>query len=97
MNRTIFLLILLVLSVFHPAYSHTFKAIVGKESAEEVVLRDTATGDEWVAAEGDEIDGYRIVEITPSYVSIAKLGEGQVVFVTKIPINGEQRAIKVSP
>ena len=52
MNRTIFLLILLVFSVFHPAYSHTFKAIVGKESAEEVVLRDTATGDEWVAAEG---------------------------------------------
>jgi len=97
MKRTALLCFLLIFSVCCPAYSHTFEAIISDESAEEVVLCDTVTGDEWVAAVGDEVDGYRIVEITPSYVTIAKPGEDRVVFVTKIPINSEQRIIKISP
>jgi hypothetical protein len=97
MKRTALLSILLIHTFTTAAFSHTFEAIVRTGSIEEVILHDTVTGDEWVAAVGDVIDGYRIVEITPSYVTIAKPGEGRVVDVTKIPINGEHRSIKISP
>ncbi len=97
MKRTAFLCFLLTFSVCYPAYSHTFEAIISNKNVEEAVLHDTATGDDWVVTEGDEIDGYQIVKITPSYVTIAKPGEGRVVFVTQIPIINEQRILKINP
>jgi len=86
MKRTVILLILLTFALCQPAYSHTFEAIKTSESSAEVVLRDRATGEEWVAGVGDEIDGYRVVEITKDYVTISKPGEGRTIFVTRIPI-----------
>lgn len=97
MVRILTLLMLLTFIFCGPAYCHTFEVIRTSESSAEVILCDRATGEEWVVEVGDEIDGYRIIKITPSYVTIAKPGENRVVFLTKIPIKGEHRITKVSP
>jgi hypothetical protein len=80
-----------------PAYSHSLEALKVNESATKVILRDSATGNEWQAEEGDVIDGYRVVKITPGYVTIAYTGKDGKFFVTKITLKKVHRIIKERP
>jgi hypothetical protein len=97
MKRIIFLVLFSVFAICGPAYCHTFKAVDVSEGGAEAVLRDTITGDEWVVQVGDEIDGYRVVQITMEYVTIDHPGENGVFYSTEIPISRANHTIKVSP
>ena len=80
-----------------PAYSHTFKAIDIGGGESEALLRDTATGDEWLVQVGDEIDVYRVIQITEDYVTIGHLEDDGIFYTTDIPIGGVRHTIETTP
>lgn len=97
MKRIPFYLLFSFFVICGPAYCHTFEAIYVSEDATEAVLRDKAIGDEWMVKVGDEIDGYRVTQITMNYVTIIHSGENGVVYSTDIPIKHKKNIIKASP
>lgn len=97
MKRICFFVVVSIFAICGPAYCHTFKAIYVSKDGTEAVLRDKATGDEWMVQVGDEIDEYRIVQITMDHVTIVHPGENGVIYSTDIPINYKKHATKVSP
>ncbi len=88
MIKIVTLLLFLTLIICPNAYSHTFTAMKTGKNPAEVVLQDRATGQEWVVIVGDEIDGYRIDEITEDYVTISKMGDNRTINETRIPLEG---------
>ena len=67
-------LIIIFLTAFifaHSAYAQSFRVISISEDLE-AVLVDRETDEEWVASEGDEIEGWTIVEVTKARVVIRK-------------------------
>lgn len=53
-----------------------------------MILHDKSTGEEWLVEVGDDLRGYRVVEITEEYVTLAELGEDQTINMTQIPFGG---------
>ena len=93
MKRTlVFMIMLLTVFICSPAYSHDFEAM--KVDGEPLLI-DRETGEKWVIDVGVEIYGYRVIEITKGYVTVAKPGENRVILVTKIPLQGGSHVIKV--
>jgi hypothetical protein len=97
MKRIICAVLLAILIVCGPAFSHTLKAIGIGGGNSEALLRDTATGDEWLVQVGDEIDIYRVIRITEDFVTIGHQGEDGIFYTTDIPIGGARHTTKASP
>ncbi|BBO72162.1 hypothetical protein DSCA_60920 [Desulfosarcina alkanivorans] len=97
MKSICFFVLVSIFAICGPAYCHTFKATYVSGDGTEAVLRDTSTGDEWMVQVGDEIDGYRVIQITMDHVTIVHPGENGVVYSTDIPIDDEKHTVKVSP
>jgi len=90
-------MVLLSFAVSTPAYSQNFEVKEVREHSEQVVLRYRDTGEEWVAEVGDEIWGWRVVQITQRHITMAKSREDLPMLMTKIPIEPRGRIINVSP
>jgi hypothetical protein len=97
MKTVICLVLFAVFVICVPAYSHTFKAIDIGGGDSEALLRDTATGDEWLVQVGDKIDIYRVIRITEDFVTIGHMGDDGIFNTTNIPIGGARHTVKTSP
>jgi len=65
---------------------------------QQVVLFDTAAGEEYTAKQGDEIGDNKIItEITPEQVTILKTQKNQHALVQKIPVGKKDNVIKIFP
>ena len=80
---------LLIFVFASPVHSQTFMVKAISQDLKEVVLCDRETGMEWTGSVGDEIGGWRIVKIGQAHVILSRCGEGNTVFVTRIPIMRE--------
>jgi hypothetical protein len=96
MFRFSILMVLLSFAVSAPAYSQNFEVKEVREHSKQVVLRDRDTGEEWVAEVGDEIGGWRVVQITQHHISMAKSRDDQPMLMTKIPVKQGGRSINVN-
>jgi len=86
MKRFSLLIILVILIFSSLAFGQNFKVVHVEENLKQAVLSDRDTGNEWSVQTGDEIDGWKVVKITPDYVAIAKQGQDMPI-VMKIPVN----------
>lgn len=90
--NTIFKVIPIALLIFvfaSPVHSQTFMVKAISQDLKEVLVGDRETGMEWIGRLGDEIEGWRIVEIGQAHVTLSRPGEADTVFVTRIPIMRE--------
>lgn len=97
MKKIIYAVLFAVFIISTPAYSHTLKAIDIGGGDSEALLRDTATGDEWLVQVGDEIDGYRVIRITEDFVTIGHQGDDGIFYTTDIPIGVARHTVKTRP
>jgi L-cysteine desulfidase len=97
MNKAIISIIFLTLMIACPAYSQNFKVKTVDENSKEVVLQDKDTGEEWLAREGDEVEGWRIMAITKDHVTIAKINQEMESVMTQLPVKGGGRLIELNP
>ena len=87
--RKTFLIIFLILIFAQPLCGQTFEVKSVREDLKEVVIRDKQTGEEKLLKKGEEVGGWRVVEITADHVTISK-PEGNTVYVTQIPIKAQR-------
>ena len=97
MKKIMILITLLTLMIACPAHSQNFEVKTVDVASKEVVLQDKNTGEEWLAREGDEVEGWKIMAITSDYVSIAKIDEEMESVMTQLPVNGGGRLIRMTP
>ena len=89
-----FVLIILILFIFSSlALGQDFKVVSIQENLEQAILYDRDTDKEWSVQVDDEIDGWRIVEISRDYVTIVKQGK-DLPIITKIPVKERIEIIK---
>jgi len=96
MYRALTLSIFLVIVICLPAYAQDFKVLAVSENFKQVILYEKGTGREYTAQAGDEVDGWRIVEINQEYVTISKPQNGYMLS-TRIPLTDKYRIIREQP
>ena len=87
MKSICFFVLVSIFAICGPAYCHTFKATYVSGDGTEAVLRDTPTGDEWMVQVGDEIDGYRVIQIIFEIATNVACGKSRVVYSTACSTN----------
>jgi len=77
MHRLILIVFLAIFLFAHSAYAQSLHLKSISEDLQEVVLIERDTGAEWVAREGDVVEGWSIVAIKKNRVVIRKAIEGE--------------------
>lgn len=85
------LVVLLVLWSAQAVYCQSFEAIGVSEDLQEAILKSTVTGEERIVRRGDTIDGWRVVEIAPTHVTIGRQVEGGGAIATRVPVRVKLR------
>jgi len=93
----IILIILLSFVFVQSIYGQTFEVKSVSEDLREAVLKNTGTGEERVVRKGEVIDGWRVMEIAQTHVTIGGWVEGIGVIATRIPVMVQLRPSIQSP
>jgi len=93
----IILIILLSFVFVQSIYGQTFEVNSVSEDLREAVLKNTGTGEERVVRKGEVIDGWRVMEIAQTHVTIGGWVEGIGVIATRIPVMVQLRPSIQSP
>ena len=80
------LIILLSFVFVQSAYSQTFEVKAVSEDLREAVLKNTGTGEERIVRKGEVIDGWRVMEIAQTHVTIGGWVEGIGAIAAQIPV-----------
>lgn len=78
--------ILLTFVFVQSVYSQTFEVKSVSEDFREAVLKNTETGEERVVRKGEMIDGWRVMEIAQTHVTIGGWVEGIGAIAARIPV-----------
>ena len=93
----IILIILLSFVFVQSIYGQTFEVKSVSEDLREAVLKNTGTGEERVVRKGEVMDGWRVMEIAQTHVTIGGWVEGIGVIATRIPVMVQLRPSIQSP
>jgi len=93
----IILIILLSFVFVQSIYGQTFEVMAISEDLQEAVLKNAETGEERVVRKGEVIDGWRVMEIAQTHVTIGGWVEGIGLIATRIPVMVRLRPSIQSP
>lgn len=82
----IIVVILLTFVFVQTVYSQTFEVMAISEDLQEAVLKNAETGEERIVRKGEMIDGWRVMEIAQTHVTIGGWVEGIGLIATRIPV-----------
>ena len=82
----IIVVILLSFVFVQTVYSQTFEVKSVSEDLREAILKNTGTGEERVVRKGEVVDGWRVMEIAQTHVTIGGWVEGIGVIAAQIPV-----------
>ena len=82
----VILIVLLSFVFVQSAYSQTFEVKAVSEDLQEAVLKNTGTGEERVVRKGEVMDGWRVMEIAQTHVTIGGWVEGIGAIAAQIPV-----------
>jgi hypothetical protein len=97
MYRFLIPLITSILLIAGSAGAGDFEVMQVLTDSEQVVLYNRNTGEEWVAETGDEIEGWKIVEIGSDSVTVFKpqVEEGPPALIKTVPVKGKRHIREV--
>jgi hypothetical protein len=93
----IILVILLVFLSAQVVFCQAFEAMGLSQDLREAVLRNPATGEERIVTKGDTIDGWKVIEITSTHVTVGRQLESGGAIATTIPVRIRLRPKTQSP
>ncbi len=96
MYKITFVLMFLFLSA-QVVFCQNFDAMGVSEDLQEAVLRDTTTGEEWVVRKRDMVDGWIVLDIAHTHVTIGGRIEGGRAIATNLPVRARVRPTVESP
>ncbi len=92
MGKFVFLVVLVAAMVFSSAYGQGLEVIEMQGDHSLVVLLDQDTGEEYAAAAGDVIAGWRVEKIAQNYVTISRPADDGMLLITRIPVQARPGA-----
>jgi hypothetical protein len=82
----IIVVILLSFILVPTVYGQSFEVMAVSENLQEAVLKNTETGEEWVVSRGEVMDGWRVMEIAETHVTLGGWVEGIGLIAAQIPV-----------
>ncbi len=89
--RRLLLVILFICIVANPVWGQNLEIREIRVQAEEVVFWDIERAEELILRPGDLIDGWTVMKITETDLTISYFGEDNVVYTTDIPLRSRIR------
>ncbi len=89
--RRLYLVILFICIVVHPVWGQNLEIREIRVQAEEVVFWDIERAEELILRPGDLIEGWTVIKITETDLTISYLGEDNVIYTTDLPLRSRIR------
>jgi hypothetical protein len=95
--RRLYLVILFIFIVVHPAWGQNLEIREIRVEAQQVILWDIEKAEELVVRPGDVIEGWTLVKITENDLTVSYLGEDNVIYTTDLPLRSRIRVHRPPP
>jgi hypothetical protein len=82
----VILILLLSFVWVQSVYGQSFEAMAVSENLQEAVLKNTETGEQRVVRRGEVVDGWRVMEIAETHVTLGGWVEGIGAIAARIPV-----------
>lgn len=95
--RRLYLVILFIFIIVHPAWGQNLEIREIRVQAQEVVFWDMEKSEELVVRPGDVIEGWTVVKITENDLTVSYLGDDNVIHTTDLPLRSRIRVHRPPP